>query len=96
MPAKHLRDGPSASMATESFFRAPFVDGAMILTRKQRAVLRLRRAGFGPTAIASVTGLHRVTVSRLLSRAKRNLRRSGIDPDKILAVKDEDILELVA
>lgn len=67
----------------------------MNLTRKQRAVLRLRREGFGPTAIASVTGLHRVTVSRLLSRAKRNLRRSGIDPEKVLSDKAADLLELV-
>lgn len=68
----------------------------MILTRKQRAVLRLRRDGLGPTAIASATGLNRVTISRLLSRAKRNLRQAGIDPSKVLTRTDADLLELIA
>jgi DNA-binding CsgD family transcriptional regulator len=66
----------------------------MILTRKQQAVLRLRRAGHGPTAIARETGLARETVSRLLSRAKRNLRQAGIDPDKVFEGEKLDLLEL--
>lgn len=67
----------------------------MILTRKQQAVLRLRRAGHGPAEIARETGLTRETVSRLLSRAKRNLRRAGIDPERLLSEKNAELLELV-
>ncbi len=68
----------------------------MILTRKQRAVIRLAREGFGPTQIASVTGARRETVSRLLSRAKRNLQRNGIDAAMIIRGHEADFLELVA
>ncbi len=68
----------------------------MLLTRKQRAVIRLAREGFGPTKIASVTGLHRVTVSNLLSRAKRNLRRNGLDPAMVIGGHEADFLDLVA
>jgi transcriptional regulator len=66
----------------------------MLLTRKQKSVLRLRREGFGPTAIARAAGMNRVTVSRILSRAKRNLRNAGIDPDKALSPKDHDLMDL--
>lgn len=68
----------------------------MILTRKQRAVVRLRRSGLGPTEIARETGKCRETISRLLSRAKRALRSNGIDPEKVLNPDDADLLELVA
>lgn len=68
----------------------------MVLTRKQQSVIRLRRAGLGPTEISRSTGQTRETVSRLLSRAKRNLRRAGLDPEKMLADDQRDILELIA
>lgn len=67
----------------------------MILTRKQRAVLRLAREGIGPTAISRETGLNRVTVSRLLSRARKNLIRAGLNYEKVMGDKDIDLLELV-
>jgi DNA-directed RNA polymerase specialized sigma24 family protein len=66
----------------------------MILTRKQRAVVRLTKVGLGPSAIARETGLARETVSRLLSRAKRNLRDAGFSPEKLLDSEDYDLLEL--
>lgn len=68
----------------------------MLLTRKQQAVLRLKRDGLNPSAIARETGLARETVSRLLSRAKRNLRQAGIDPEKVLSRRDADLLELIS
>ena len=67
----------------------------MLLTRKQRAVLRLARAGLGPTAIARETGHSRESVSRLLSRAKRRLRDAGLAPEKLLAEDKYDLLDLV-
>jgi DNA-binding NarL/FixJ family response regulator len=84
----------------------PIYEGAafhfMLLTRKQRAVIQLARAGLGPMQIARAmrggraTEADRVTVSRLLSRAKRRLQQAGIDPERALSGDDAALLELVA
>lgn len=68
----------------------------MILTRKQQAVVRLVRAGVSVSEIARQTRRSRPKVSTLLSRAKRNLRRAGLDPDKLLSPTESDYLDLVA
>jgi hypothetical protein len=39
-------------------------------------------------------GCARETVSRLLSRAKRNLRRAGLDPERALDPQRYDLMEM--
>ena len=67
----------------------------MILTRKQRAVLKLSREGFTPSQIAKETGMHRVSVAQLLERAKKRLRAAGLSPEKVLEADKGELLELI-
>ena len=67
----------------------------MVLTAKQSAAIRLARSGRGPTEIARETGLHRVSVSKLLSRAKKRLRAAGLDPDKLIDGDMCNVMELM-
>lgn len=59
-------------------------------------MLRLTRLGLGPTEIARETGMHRQTIQKLKSRALRNLRAAGLNPEKVLSGEQADVLELVS